>query len=69
MRFQASLGDAMPCVRADPGLETPGYYQTVPPGPRPVAATLQSPVPEGPLKIARQFHWRGRTTQENKGAP
>ena len=30
MRFQASLRDAVPCVRAYPALETPGYCQTVP---------------------------------------
>lgn len=32
MRFQASLRDAVPRVRVDPALETPGYYQTVPSG-------------------------------------
>src|SRR5437763_8183737 len=31
--FQACLRHAVPCVRVDPALETPGYSQTVPPGP------------------------------------
>jgi hypothetical protein len=33
VRFQASRRDAVPLCARYPALETPGYCQTVPPGP------------------------------------
>jgi len=76
--FQASLRGAASSMHTHPALETPGYCQTVPPGPASVEAGRYSDrksersdreVPEGSLRIARQWNWRDCATQEKQPCP
>jgi len=66
--IQASLRDAVPFSFRRPGVETPGYFQRslrdlLTPDPH------DASVPEGPLTIARQFHWRECATQTTNRVP